>query len=63
MTKLRRQQLHPMTAGRLSVYNAQYVSGYDKTAAEPVTAGRNHYGKGVLIKSFSKYNGGKYVCR
>lgn len=50
MKKQRRQQLHPMTAGRLSVYNAQYVSGYDKTAAEPVTAGRNHYGKGFVNK-------------
>lgn len=50
MKKRRRQQLHPMTASKLSVYNAQYVSGYDKTATEPVTAGRNHYGKGVVNK-------------
>lgn len=50
MKKQRRQQLHPMTAGRLSVYNTQYVSIYDITAAEPVTAGRNHYGKGFVNK-------------
>lgn len=44
MKKRRRQQLHLMTAGRLSVYDTQYVSINDKTAAGPVTAGRNHYG-------------------
>lgn len=50
MKKRRRQQLHPMTAARLSAYNAQYVSGYGKTCRRTVTAGRNHYGEGFVNK-------------